>query len=58
MGYPYAEATWDVAEGAMFMGGAAGSIAPLIYTLVAIAACIWALWSGNRKEHEKYGDYK
>ncbi len=56
MGYPYAEATWGVADGAMYMG--AGGAAPLIYTLIAIAACIWALWSGNRKEHEKYGDYK
>ena len=27
MGYPYAEATWDLADGAMFMG--AGGSAPL-----------------------------
>ena len=52
MGYPYAEATWDAATGAMYMG--AGGGAPLIYTLIAIAVCIWALWSGNRKEYAMY----
>jgi hypothetical protein len=52
MGFPYAEATWDAATGAIYMG--AGGPMPMIYTLISAALCIWALWAGNRKEHALY----
>ncbi len=56
MGFSYEEASWSVVDGAMYMG--AGSSATLVYTLISAALCIWALWSGNRKEHELYDEYK
>ena len=56
MGFPYAEATWDAATGAMYMG--AGGGAPAIYTWISVAVCIWALWKGNRNEHALYENYK
>jgi len=56
MGFPYDAASWDVVDGAMYMG--AGGSFPLIFTLISAAMCVWALWSGNRKEHKLCEDYK
>ncbi len=56
MGFPFADASWDVVEGAMYMG--AGGASTVLYTLISAALCVWALWSGNRKEHKLYEDYK
>jgi hypothetical protein len=56
MGFPYPEATWDAATGATYMG--AGGSMPMIYTLISAALCIWALWAGNRKEHQLYKNAK
>ena len=60
MGYPYAEATWDAATGAMYMGAnlGGGNIALYIYTLISVACCVWALWKGNSNEHALYENYK
>jgi len=52
MGFPYDSASWDVVDGAMFMGW--GSAMPGIYTLIAIIVCVYVLWSGNRSEHKQY----
>ena len=52
MGYPYDEATWDAATGAMYMG--AGGSAPMIYTLISMVVCVVLLWMGNRSEHQLY----
>lgn len=56
MGFPFAEATWDVVEGAMYMG--AGSNATLVFTVISAVICVFALWSGNRHEHKMYDKYK
>ena len=56
MGFPYAEATWDAATGAMY-NGADGSSA-LWFTLLSVAVCVYALWGGNRKEHALYKKYE
>ena len=52
MGFPFESATWDVVDGAMYMG--AGSGAPGFYTFVAAVICIVVLWKGNKDEHERY----
>ena len=52
MGYPYAEATWDAATGAMYMGY--GGSLPMVFTLLSAAVCIYALWRGNSAEHRLY----
>lgn len=56
MGFPYAEATWDVVDGAMFMGW--GGSMPGVYTFISAALCVWVLWAGNRSEHKKYDEAK
>lgn len=56
MGFPYAEATWDVVTGAMYLG--AGGASSFWYTLISAAVCVYALWSGNRKEQARYKDYE
>ena len=56
MGFPFAEATWDAVTGAMYMG--AGGPMPMIFTLISAGVCIYALWSGNKKEHTLYDKYK
>jgi len=56
MGFPFAEATWDVVDGAMYMG--AGSISTLVFTVISAALCVYALWRGHRKEHELYDKLK
>ena len=52
MGFPYESASWDVVDGAMFVG--AGSFAPGFYTFVAAVICIVVLWKGNQSEHDRY----
>ncbi len=52
MGFPYDSATWDVVDGAMFMG--AGSAMTGIYTLIAAGICVYVLWAGNRSEKKQY----
>ncbi len=56
MGFPGAEASWDVITGAMYMGD--GGAMPAIYTLISAALCVYALWAGNRKEHSLYENSK
>ncbi len=55
MGFPYESATWDVVDGAQFMGW--GSAMPGVYTVIAIAICVYVLWAGNRSEHKRYSKY-
>ena len=52
MGFPYDQATWDVVDGAMYMG--AGGSLPAIFTWLSIAVCIVLLWKGNKAEHDLY----
>lgn len=56
MGFPYSEATWDVVDGAMFMGW--GGSMPAIWTIVSVVICIVLLWIGNKHEHDLYASYK
>lgn len=49
--FPYAEATWDVVDGAMFMGW--GGSLPGIATFVAAVICVAVLVIGQRKETAK-----
>jgi len=56
MGFSFSEASWDGVTGAIYMG--AGGSMPLVYTLVAAAVCVFALWSGNKKEHALYEPHK
>lgn len=56
MGFPYAEASWSVVDGAMFMGW--GTSMPGVYTAIAIAVCVYVLWAGNRSEKKRYADHK
>lgn len=56
MGFPYETATWDVVDGAMFMGW--GSAMPGVYTLIAALICAYVLWAGNKSEHARYDNHK
>lgn len=56
MGFPYSEATWDIVDGAMYMG--AGGSSPGLWTLISVIVCIVLLWIGNRHEHKLYDDYR
>lgn len=49
--FPYPEATWDVVDGAMFMGW--GTALPGITTFLAIVACVLVLVIGQRSETAK-----
>ena len=49
--FPYEEATWDVVDGAMFMGW--GSALPGIMTFLAMVACVVVLVIGQRGETAK-----
>jgi hypothetical protein len=51
MGFPYNEATWDVVDGAMFMGW--GSSAPGIFTAIAAVICVAVLVFGHSSEAKK-----
>jgi len=52
MGFPYESASWDVVDGAMFVG--AGGAAPGLYTFIAAVVCVVVLWKGNKSEHDCY----
>ena len=56
MGFPYDSASWDVVDGAMFMGW--GSSMPGIYTVISMVLCVVVLWAGNRSEKKKYDAHK
>ncbi len=56
MGFPYDQATWEVVDGAMFMGW--GGAMPAIWTLISVVVCIVLLWMGNKQEHALYDNYK
>ena len=45
-------ASWDAAEGPIYMG--ANSSWEVIWTLLAVALCIWALIVGSRHELDAY----
>ena len=49
--FPYAEATWDVVDGAMFMGW--GGALPGLTTFLAMVACVLVLVVGQRSETAK-----
>ena len=49
--FPYPEATWDVVDGAMFMGW--GTALPGITTFLAMVACVLVLVIGQRSETAK-----
>jgi len=49
--FPYAEASWDVVDGAMFMGW--GTSLPGITTFIAAAICVVVLFIGQRSETAK-----
>ncbi len=55
MGFPFSPATWNVVEGAMYMG--ANGIAPGIYTFLAFVLCGVVLYIGNKSEKQRYKDY-
>tara|TARA_Y200000002_G_C22640189_1_gene646589 strand:- start:996 stop:1169 length:174 start_codon:yes stop_codon:yes gene_type:complete len=52
MGFPYNEASWNVVDGAMFMGW--GGVTPFFYTLISIIICIVVLLWGDAIEKSKY----
>lgn len=54
MGFDF-ESTEAMAD-SIFMG--AGGVMPAIWTLIAAIVCIYALWSGNRHEHQAYDKLK
>ena len=49
--FPYPEATWEVVDGAMFMGW--GTALPGITTLIAAALCVAVLVFGQSSETAK-----
>ena len=49
--FPYSEASWDVVDGAMFMGW--GTALPGICTVIAMIICAAVLVIGQRSETEK-----
>lgn len=49
--FPYNEASWDIVDGAMFMGW--GSNLPGLTTLIAAIICVVVLAIGQRSETMK-----
>ena len=49
--FPYSEASWDVVDGAMFMGW--GTALPGITTFIAMVICVVVLVIGQRSEAAK-----
>ena len=49
--FPYAEASWDVVDGAMFMGW--GGALPGFATVIAMIICVVVLVIGQRSEAAK-----
>ncbi len=56
MGFPYDEATWNAAEGAIFMGF--GGAMPGLFSAIAIVILIAALAMGQAAEAKKYKNHK
>lgn len=56
MGFPYEPNSWDGVSGVIFVGGAEGPT--LIYSIIAIAICLAALFFGNGVEASKYKKHK
>ena len=50
MGWPFAEATWDVAEGAYY--AAIGS--EMIWIILSVVLCVVALIAGSKHELDAY----
>lgn len=49
--FPYEQATWDVVDGAMFMGW--GGALPGIATVIAMVICVAVLFIGQKSETAK-----
>jgi len=49
--FPYDQATWDVVDGAMFMGW--GTILPGLATVIAMVICVVVLVIGQSSETDK-----
>ena len=49
--FPYDQATWDVVDGAMFMGW--GGALPALTTVIAAIICVAVLVIGQRSETAK-----
>ncbi len=49
--FPYPEASWDVVDGAMFMGW--GTSLPGMTTVIAMVICVAVLVIGQRSEAAK-----
>lgn len=49
--FPYTEASWDVVDGAMFIGW--GTSLPGITTFIAVVICVAVLVIGQRSETQK-----
>lgn len=56
MGFPYDSATWDVVDGAMFMGWGGGM--PGLYTFLGMVICVGVLIVGQRSETKAYDKMK
>jgi len=54
MGFDYASV--DDMTGAIFMG--AGTSMSMIWFLLAVLVCLYALWSGQKHEHDAYKKLK
>ena len=52
MGFPFDEATWNVVDGAMFMGW--GGSAPGLYTALSAVILVVILFLGNKHEQSHY----
>ena len=54
MGFDYASV--DDMTGAIFMG--AGTSMSMVWFILAVLVCLYALWSGQRHEHDAYKKLK
>lgn len=54
--FPYDQASWDVVDGAMFMGW--GSSLPGLTTLIAAVICVAVLFYGQASEAAKTKRFK
>lgn len=49
-------ASVDEMTGAVFMG--AGGSMPVVWTIIAALICVYAIWAGNKHEHDSYKKMK
>lgn len=56
MGFPYEEASWNAADGAMFMGW--GTAMPGFYTFIAMAICAGVLIFGHMSEKKRSSKFE